>query len=321
MATTTSTNTDDQGELIHDSNFKILLKKMDENMKSMMDTVLKRVEKMEEKHTQRIAEMEKTYLEKLERLEERYQKSANNQSEKMDKIEDEVQGISTAHTRRIEQVEGEIHDLSCQNNRLRTENENQQELIDDLQSDLEIRSMSLEDMMQYSRRNCLVITGIAETSGEDTDEVVKEFAKNKLDVIVKDTDIDRTHRLGKPSIGKYRPIIAKFTNYRARHNVIKQRRKLKGQNFAIQEHLTPFTQHLLQKAKELSKRASWVSNAWTWDGKVTVLVERNESKRKVIVSCQEDLNKIWKEGEQPRKRRLTDPNYNKVEWDKTEKND
>ena len=70
----------------------------------------------------------------------------------MDKIEDEVQEIAAAHTRRIDQVEGENHDLSCQNTRLKTENENQQEQIDALQNDLEIRSMSLEDMMQYSRR-------------------------------------------------------------------------------------------------------------------------------------------------------------------------
>ena len=327
MATTcnTSTNTDGKGEIEHEdfkTFFKESYQKMDENMKTMMDTVLSRVEKMEERHTQRIAEMEKIYLDRLEKLEERYQKSVRNQSERMDKIEDEVQEIAAAHTRRIEQVEGENHDLSCQNTRLKTENENQQEQIDALQYDLEIKSMSLEDMMQYSRRNCLVITGIAETRGENTDDVVKDFAKNKLDVVINDTDIDRTHRLGKHAIGKSRPIIAKFTNYRARHKVIKERRKLRGQSLGIQEHLTPFTQHLLQKAKDLSKRASWVSNAWTWDGKVTVLVERNETKRKVIVSCQEELNKIWKEGDQTtRKRRLTDPNYTKVEWDKTEKND
>ena len=134
-------------------------------MKTMMDTVLSRVEKMEEKHTQRIAEMEKMYLDRLEKLEERYQKSVRNQSERMDKIEDEVQEIAAAHTRRIEQVEGENHDLSCQNTTLITENENQQEQIDALQYDLEIKTMSLEDMIQYSRRNCLVITGIAETRG------------------------------------------------------------------------------------------------------------------------------------------------------------
>ena len=94
----------------------------------------------------------------------------------MDTIEDEVQEISTAHTRRIEQVQGENHDLSCQNTRLKTENENQQEQIDALQHDLEIKSMSLADMMQYLRRKCLVITGIAETRGENTDEVVKDLS-------------------------------------------------------------------------------------------------------------------------------------------------
>ena len=100
------------------------------------------------------------------------------------------------------------------------------------------------------------MTGLAESRGEDTDNIVKEFAADKLDVVVNDTDIDRTHRLGKPIPGKPRPIIAKFARYSVRHKVIKERRKLKGQNIGIQEHLTPFTQHLLGKANELSKKST-----------------------------------------------------------------
>ena len=95
----------------------------------------------------------------------------------MDKIEDEVQGLSTAHTRRIEQVGGEIHDLSCQNTRFRTEYENQQELIDELQSDLEIKSMSLEDMIQYSRRNCLVKQVLKRQVGRIQTRLSRNFPK------------------------------------------------------------------------------------------------------------------------------------------------
>ena len=129
-----------------------------------------------------------------------------------------------------------------------------------------------------------MITGLAESRGENTDNIVKEFAANKLDEVVNDTDIDWTHRLGKPMPGKPGPIIAKFASYSVRHKVIKERRKLKGQNIGIQEHLTPFTQYLLGNANELAQRASWVNNAWTWDGRVTGLVERNSLKRKVVVT-------------------------------------
>ena len=126
-------------------------------------------------------------------------------------------------------------------------------------------------------------------------------------------------------MSKPRPIIANFSQYNVLHEVIKARRKLKGQHIGNQEHLTSFTQHLLNKAKELLKCAPWEKNVWTWDGKVTVLVETTNVKRKITITCKEDLNKIWKEYKEiestPRKKRITDPNYTMIEWDKSVKND
>ena len=308
-------------------NWTKMLEKLENNMTELMSNLMKkqtkRIEEMEDKNTKRFEKMEKLYLERLEKLEDKLQDSMKSQNERIDKLEEEIQGIATSQTRRIEQIESEIHDFGCQSTRLSTESASQQEQIDELLEEIEIKSSVIEDLQQYSRRNCLVITGLPERRGENTDEVIQNFAASKLDVVINDTDIDRTHRLGKPTVGKPRPIIAKFSRYNVRHRVIKERRKLKGQNIGVQEHLTPFTQHLLSKAKGLSKRAPWVKNVWTWDGKVTLLVETTNIKKKVIVTCQEDLNKIWKEGESTpsRKKRITDPNYTTVEWDKTVKND
>ena len=302
---------------------------MENNMTELMSNFMKKqtkhIEDMEDKHSKRFEKMEKLYIERLDKLEDKLQNNMKLQNERLDKLEEEIQGIATSQTRRIEQIESEMHDFGCQSTRLSTESASQQEQIDELLEELEIKSSVIEDLQQYSRRNCLVISGLPENKGEDTDEIIKEFAASKLDVAIDDTDIDHTHRLGKPNMSKPRPIIAKFSRYNVRHEVIKARRKLKGQHIGIQEHLTPFTQHLLNKAKELSKRAPWVKNVWTWDGKVTVLVETTNVKRKITITCQEDLNKIWKEykeGESsPRKKRITDPNYTTVEWDKSVKND
>ena len=56
-----------------------------------------------------------------------------------------------------------------------------------------------------------MITGLPERRGENTNEVIQEFAASKLDVVINDTDIDRTHRLEKPTVDKPRPINAKFS--------------------------------------------------------------------------------------------------------------
>ena len=75
--------------------------------------------------------------------------------------------------------------------------------------------MVLEDLQQYSRRNCVLVTGVPEEKDENTDELIKHLSTDKLEVPLADEDIDRSHRVGKPKTkGKARAIIVKFT----RHN-------------------------------------------------------------------------------------------------------
>ena len=47
----------------------------------------------------------------------------------------------------------------------------------------------LEDQIQYSRRNCLVVSGIAEQRGENTDEIIKSFAAEKLGIELDHADM------------------------------------------------------------------------------------------------------------------------------------
>ena len=92
-------------------------------------------------------------------------------------------------------------------------------IIEDLKSEVDSLSTKIEKLEklqdqqeQYSRRNCLLVHGIAEAKEEITDEVIINALNEKLDLEIKLRDIDRTHRIGGPkkTRGKTRPIIVKF---------------------------------------------------------------------------------------------------------------
>jgi len=71
------------------------------------------------------------------------------------------------------------------------------------------------ELEQYSRRNCLLIHGIPHVKGEDTEKVVLNFLKKKLDIEMEDDSIDRSYRLKSMTTtkNKPKPIIVKFVTH------------------------------------------------------------------------------------------------------------
>ena len=69
-------------------------------------------------------------------------------------------------------------------------------------------------MEQYSRNNSILIHGLPEEKGEDTDSLVLKTVKKKMGLDISFADVDRTHRIGASpkQSGKVRPII-KFVWY------------------------------------------------------------------------------------------------------------
>ena len=118
----------------------------------------------------------------------------------------------------------------------------------------------VDDLEQYSRRNCLMITGIPENENEKTDEVVLDMARNQLKAAIDASDIDRSHRIpGGPvrrNTDRPRNIIVKFTTYNARRRVLEKKSSLKGGNnrIYINEHLTKARIELYYEARKLEKQ-------------------------------------------------------------------
>ena len=98
----------------------------------------------------------------------------------------------------------------------------------------------IENLEQYSRRNCLVLHGVDESNDENTNEIIIKTISEELRVQVKEHDLDKSHRLGKPkrTDNKPRPIIVKFACYTARKEIFMNKRKLKGKRLLITESLT-----------------------------------------------------------------------------------
>lgn len=134
---------------------------------------------------------------------------------------------------------------------------------------------------QYSRRNCLRVSGIKESTDESIDDLVMGVISATGANVTLD-EVDRTHRLGRPkpqSSGRNnasprpRDIIIKFATYRARQKVYKLRSNLKSSdNFKrvfINEELTKQRGELYYAARMLAKQKV-VNGTWTSDGMILV---------------------------------------------------
>ena len=160
---------------------------------------------------------------------------------------------------RLDYCEGQIHNVMVKLDAI----EIKQTAHDEIANQVSDIKAELDDLEQYGRRNNLRINGIPETESENTTELVKTLANDKLGVTLDDRDFDRSHRVGKSGTHP-RSILVKFTNYTARNIVIKQRRKLKGSGITIQEDLTKKNQNLLKKTAQ----QTGVVSTWSRDGRV-----------------------------------------------------
>ena len=85
----------------------------------------------------------------------------------------------------------------------------------------------LDRQEQYSRRNRLLIHGVNEVEGKDTDELSMKVIEEHMNQKIKPEDIDSSHRLGNPKKSikaKPQPIIVKYVRYNTR-NIIYRNKK------------------------------------------------------------------------------------------------
>ena len=133
-------------------------------------------------------------------------------------------------------------------------------------NDLVTKQKSLEALNDQVER----IFGIPETNKQEkTDELVKQFCKNELDVELKSEDISRSHRVGRVSLAtahRPRPIIVRLTRHNKKVEILKRRRQLRinKKPFSVQEDLTETCRSILNYLRDRDI-GDVVSKAWTID--------------------------------------------------------
>ena len=166
------------------------------------------------------------------------------------------------------------------------------------QEELRSTVIRLDQLESYSRRNCINISGVPEAAGERTDELVLDVAR-AAGVNMAPTDIDRSHRIGRPG-DKPRNITARFVTHSARQRLLEARRNLSAQRIRghpvlteealgrvfLSECLTQRCQHLLFVARRL-RAAKKVWAAYSTNGRVKVRVTEGEGPKTI-----EDLSDL-----------------------------
>ena len=128
---------------------------------------------------------------------------------------------------------------------------------------LEEMDAVLDRQEQYSRRNCLLINGVDEVEGEDTDELSLQVIEKHMNQNIKLEDNDRSHILGNPKKSmkaKPRPIIVNYVT----HVIYRNKKVLKGKGISVTESLTAKRIKVLEKARALHGFV----NVWSQDGKI-----------------------------------------------------
>ena len=115
----------------------------------------------------------------------------------------------------MERLENKIERLSNKNKLLKQEVEEDIKLIERKHQQLEENISELEDR---SRRNNLRFSGLTEKAEgaetwEESENLIREFLEENLQMESKDVIIERAHRTDSKIQGKKRAIIVKFLNY------------------------------------------------------------------------------------------------------------
>ena len=129
---------------------------------------------------------------------------------------------NTTEQTKNSQIKGEEHlpeltkFIEFANNRFdeyEKEKKEKDELIKNLRKDvndmagiIDNLSLGLDRQEQYSRRNCLLLHNIPETSNENTDDLVIKTVNEELLQAITINEIDRSHRLRKSQADKIRPV-------------------------------------------------------------------------------------------------------------------
>lgn len=160
-------------------------------------------------------------------------------------------------TKRITELEVHYQGLVTVTKDVETINSNNVEMARQI-CDMEAR---VDDAENRSRRNNLIFYGLPDPNPSekfpDSEEIIINHCRDHLNLTLDPKLIERAHRLGRHRHDHQRPIIAKFTFFKTKEEILSNGRKLKGTNYSIGEDFSESVRkarkHLVEFARTKSE--------------------------------------------------------------------
>ena len=238
--------------------------------------------------------------EKFEKLTSTVNLSQEKLDKKLSSLMDEVKEVRKSQeflSERYDEMEKEIAQMKKSNKDLQEENKALKENVNVLKQHNGQMEMAVNSLEQYSRRCCLQFQGIPYKSGESTDQLVVNLAR-QTGAEISTNDISISHRLAPSSPAHPNPpIIAKFLSQKLRDEIYSRRRKLReinnqnrGQPMQfINESLTKFNKEIFKSCLSFKKQ-NRIKYIWTKHG-VTFL-KRDDDCQAVPIKSLVELKKL-----------------------------
>ena len=199
--------------------------------------------------------------EMMERLGEKIMKDNEKNNEKIMSAINKVESNLESLRKSVDTLNEEV--LTVKNRVKEIEGEQEVQRLDIIEcgetmAKLDDRILKLEEatekQAQYSRRENVILHGVAELKNNDYDSVRKHVTQilnnNVTSKTWQESDIQRAHRLGKDSAKKPRPIIVRLKQFHDKLLILKAREEFKKCAIKIANDLTPHQRSELSRLKD-----------------------------------------------------------------------
>lgn len=145
-----------------------------------------------------------------------------------------------------------------------------------LKKQIELLTKGLDKHEMLSRRNMLLVHGVAEQNDINCILQITKLLTDKLKISdFSASDIQTCHRLG-TNTNKPRPILIRFHNYAIRNEVWRKKTLLKGTKLTISEFLTKTRHDVFVSAR----KHFGMKQCWSSEGKIVIQLP-DKTRRKV----------------------------------------
>ncbi len=241
----------------------------------------------------------------LNEFEEKISSGLNVINERLAEIEKSQSFLSNQY----DTFRSQVGYLLNENTKIKTENESLVIRIRNLEQQGLLRSKAIDDLEQYGRRSMIEIGGIPRNEKENCEQIVLNLA-SKLDVNLKENDIDACHRISNKSDAA---IIVKFSSRKLSAKMLSKETKSKCKKLCttdlgfpaqnqeqegdaagsgkifLNESLTLRRKNLLRLAK-IKKKDLDFKFLWTQNG--IILMRKREKSGIKKINSEDDLDNL-----------------------------